>query len=187
MTDPFSKLGIVERGHHDCNHEFPVRLMAEFLLSDLQYSRVISVHLLLGFYILKVYTPFLYYITALVCTIFDTDTHDITQSIPEADLPQPANKFVEFLDDKAVISSDDDITKLLRNGYSKYRYVSDGFLKRNGIVRDLDTIDEVFGTNNRQIIEKKSSTTRFKRSKKKNQPRKENETIKKRRQKIKKN
>ena len=62
--------------------------------------------------------------------------------------------YSSFLDDRQASSNLDDVEKIKRRGYNKYRYVSTAFIKRNNLISTIRKSDKVSDLSSRSKASK---------------------------------
>lgn len=78
-----------------------------------------------------------------------------------------AKIYSSFLDDRQASSNLDDVEKIKRRGYNKYRYVSTAFIKRNNLISNSNSnkSNKISDTSSRTNTSKSRSSKRKKRIK----------------------
>ena len=112
--------------------QFSERLFSFATRSESDFTKILTLQLFLIVNILKVYAPYFFAIISYVASLLpinDEFPGASENAVPVVNL----EKYSHFLDDKEVIIHENVITKLLKNGYRKYRFVSRGFLLRNSL------------------------------------------------------
>ena len=76
--------------------------------------------------------------------------------VEEEEIIDPHAKiYSSFLDDRQASSNLDDVEKIKRRGYNKYRYVSTAFIKRNNLISTIRKSDKVSDLSSRSKASKK--------------------------------